>query len=101
MCNGGIHPPLPPAHDTRFFICFLSVEAVPEDEMLESGWEELGISVERASEIAIEMSEGNVLNAVDFYKVISWIVEFIFWRYFVVSCILHAASFCMNFLVYL
>lgn len=44
------------------------MDAVPDGEALESGWEELGISAERAGEIASEMTEEGGLN-VEFFKV--------------------------------
>lgn len=46
------------------------VESVPEGEVLESGWDELGISDERASEIATAMvDEEDASNGMDFYRV--------------------------------
>lgn len=46
------------------------VDAVPDDQVLEAGWEELGISDERAAEIAgAMMDESEDLLGVDFYKV--------------------------------
>lgn len=42
---------------------------MPGDQMLESGWEELGITPERASEIASEMNDEAPLNAEAFYSV--------------------------------
>ena len=46
------------------------VEALPDDEVMESGWEELGISDERAAEIATAMVEDDAPSGgMDFYKV--------------------------------
>lgn len=45
-----------------------AIEAMPGDQMLESGWEELGITPERASEIASEMNDEAPLNAEAFYS---------------------------------
>lgn len=47
-----------------------TVESVPDDQVLESGWEELGISDERAAEIAGGLEDGDTgFTSVDFYKV--------------------------------
>lgn len=52
------------------FISNLPVEAVPDDQVLESGWEELGISDERAAEIASALAdEEGAPGGIDFYKV--------------------------------
>lgn len=43
---------------------------MPDDQLLESGWEELGLSDERASEIATAMVDDvDQASGVDFYKV--------------------------------
>ena len=48
----------------------LPVEAVSDDQVLESGWEELGISDERAAEIAGAMADDDGPGmGIDFYKV--------------------------------
>lgn len=48
----------------------VTVEALPDDEVMESGWEELGISDERAAEIATAMVEDDgPASGIDFYKV--------------------------------
>ena len=52
------------------FVADLPVEAVPDDQVLESGWEELGISDDRAAEIASELAdEEGAPGGIDFYKV--------------------------------
>lgn len=48
-----------------------SVEAVPEGEALESGWEELGMDAEWAARVANDMNaDGNPALPIDFYKVL-------------------------------
>lgn len=48
-----------------------AVEAVPEGEVLESGWEELGMDDQWAARVATEMADDdNPALPVDFYKVI-------------------------------
>lgn len=55
------------------FVANLPVEAVPDDQVLESGWEELGISDDRAAEIASELAdEEGAPGGIDFYKVRTW-----------------------------
>lgn len=45
------------------------MEALPDDQVMESGWEELGISDERAAEIATAMVEDDSPSTgIDFYK---------------------------------
>eukprot|EP00904_Undaria_pinnatifida_P004391 jgi/Undpi1/13953/HiC_scaffold_9.g03604.m1 len=46
-----------------------TMEALPDDQVMESGWEELGISDERAAEIATAMVEDDSPSTgIDFYK---------------------------------
>ena len=48
-----------------------AVEAVPEGEVLESGWEELGMDDQWAARVATDMADDdNPALPVDFYKVI-------------------------------
>lgn len=47
-----------------------AVEAVPEGEVLESGWEELGMDDQWAARVATDMADDdNPALPIDFYKV--------------------------------
>lgn len=62
---------MPTANVNTAALCVRApVEALPDDEVMESGWEELGISDERAAEIATAMVEDDAPSSgIDFYKV--------------------------------
>ncbi len=48
----------------------VAVEAVPEGQVLESGWEELGMDDQWAARVATDMAdEDNPATPIDFYKV--------------------------------